>query len=84
MIQLRYFGRLREQVQTGGEELEFSSELDNVGCLLEHLCKRGETWESALNGQAAVLMAVNQELASTETRLADGDEVAFFPPVTGG
>jgi molybdopterin converting factor small subunit len=69
MIRVLYFGRLREQVQTSDEELDFSDELASVGQLLAHLGGRDETWRSALNGQAAVLVAVNQEMARAETLL---------------
>jgi molybdopterin synthase sulfur carrier subunit len=84
MIQVRYFGRLREQLQTGDEEVAFSSELADVGSLVEMLRRRGEIWQTELDDRAAVLMAVNQEMADAQTPLDDGDEVAFFPPVTGG
>lgn len=84
MIRILYFGRLREQVQTGEENLDYSDTLVNVGQLVGHLGERGESWQSALNGQAAILVAVNQEMADPQTPLSDGDEVAFFPPITGG
>lgn len=84
MIQVRYFGRLREQLQTGDEEVAFSRELVDVGSLVEMLRRRGEIWKIEFDDRAAVLMAVNQEMADARTPLVDGDEVAFFPPVTGG
>ncbi len=84
MMQIIYFGRLREQLQSSGEKLEYSAKSGSVRGLLEQLCQRGEPWASALDGRATVLVAVNQEMAGAETALADGDEVAFFPPVTGG
>jgi molybdopterin synthase sulfur carrier subunit len=54
-----------------------------VGALREHLAARGEQWAQAL-GHPALRMAYNQVMCDAGTALADGAEVAFFPPVTGG
>lgn len=83
MIRVLYFARLREQLGTDVEEIEPRG-LDDVSRLAEHLRARGSVWEETLGEGQTVLVAVNQELASRTTPLRDGDEVAFFPPVTGG
>jgi molybdopterin synthase sulfur carrier subunit len=54
-----------------------------VGALRDHLAARGDNWQQAL-GHPALRMAYNQVMCGAETALADGAEVAFFPPVTGG
>jgi molybdopterin synthase sulfur carrier subunit len=51
--------------------------------LIEHLQKRGEPWLSALN-TPQLIISVNQEVSDLNTKIKLGDEVAFFPPVTGG
>jgi molybdopterin synthase sulfur carrier subunit len=48
------------------------------------LVERGGAWAQELAAVRPIRAAVNQEMASGETPVADGDEVAFFPPVTGG
>lgn len=89
MIQLRYFASLRERLGTGAEAITCPSlaNLDhalNVADLLHLLRQRGEPWSDALGGEESLLAAVNQEMARPDTLVQDGDEVAFFPPVTGG
>lgn len=83
MIRVLYFARLRELLGTGGEELPYAAGTD-LAALIELLRKRGGAWEDAFDGRQTLLMAVNQEVANPGTAIADGDEIAFFPPVTGG
>ena len=56
----------------------------DVAGLIAHLRARGGAWSEALAPGALVRVAVNQEMADAATHVNDGDEVAFFPPVTGG
>ncbi len=80
MIHIRYFARLRDQLDTAAEMLD--DHPPTLGELAERLAVRGEAWAEAFAGP--VLMAVNHEMARPDTVLNDGDEVGFFPPVTGG
>lgn len=83
MLSLCYFARLREQLGCASEQLAWSGTL-TLGELRQQLQQRGEPWHSAL-ADVSLRMAVNQQLETDgQRRLADGDEVAFFPPVTGG
>jgi molybdopterin synthase sulfur carrier subunit len=84
VIQIRYFASLRERLGTGGEEIEAPPEEASVADIAAALCRRGDPWAEVLAPNQRVLVAVNQEMASRDTRVHDGDEVAFFPPVTGG
>lgn len=84
MIKVLYFATLREQLHCDSEHLELDPELIDLAALTARLCQRGGVWEEALGGGQSVLTAVNAEIAGPRTRLGDGDEVAFFPPVTGG
>jgi molybdopterin converting factor subunit 1 len=83
MIRILYFASLRERVGIEAESLALEATAC-VGDLLERLRARDATWAAALGSTQRVLVAVNQEMARPETPLADGDEVALFPPVTGG
>lgn len=83
VVKILYFASLREAVGCDQETLDVPSEIGTVGALRALLCARGGDW-SALAGGRAVRAAVNQVLARPETVIAAGDEVAFFPPVTGG
>ena len=83
-IKVLYFANLREQLGTQGEELDMPSGMTTVAGLRALLQSRGGAWQNALAQGKAVRIAVNQEMALATTPVRPGDEVAFFPPVTGG
>lgn len=81
MIKVLYFARLAETL--GHESEEMAQEgFTSAAELIERLSQRGEQWQ-ALKADN-VLIAINQVMAKPESNITDGDEVAFFPPVTGG
>jgi molybdopterin synthase sulfur carrier subunit len=84
MIDILYFARLRERLGLAREHMDVSQNIQSVAGLLSHLRARGEPWSTALGESESVLVAVNQEIARPDTRIKDGDEIALFPPVTGG
>lgn len=67
----------------GTDTLSLPAEYATVEALRQALCQRGNKWPLALDPEK-LLMAVNQTLVTADHPLTDGDEVAFFPPVTGG
>jgi len=83
-VKVLYFAALREQLGTPGEEIELPAGIGTVAALRSHLRGRGGAWELALAETKLVRMAVNQDMAPPAAALKPGDEVAFFPPVTGG
>jgi molybdopterin synthase sulfur carrier subunit len=83
MIQLRYFASLRERLGIGDEAVILPDGIDTVAGLRRWLQSRGEPWYGALADER-LLVAVNHELAERVAGVRDGDEVAWFPPVTGG
>ncbi|GGC69687.1 molybdopterin converting factor subunit 1 [Marinobacter halophilus] len=81
-LTIRFFARLREEL--GTESLQLPATPDQtVGGLLAELASRGGSW-AQLQGDQPVMVAVNQAMARPSTPVNAGDEVAFFPPVTGG
>jgi len=82
-IKLLYFASLRESLGQSGECLELPDGVVTVGALRTLLAGRGETWSRLAPGHN-VRAAVNQAMAGDEAAICAGDEVAFFPPVTGG
>ena len=83
-VKVLYFARLREAVGLESEVIEFPGEKASIAALLDMLRKRGGNWANAAGADSGNRLAVNQQLAGLITPLHDGDEVAMFPPVTGG
>jgi len=83
-VRLLFFAALREQLGTAGEEIELPAGVTTLAGVREHLRARGGNFEKVFSGRALVRMAVNQEMAQPAASVKAGDEVAFFPPVTGG
>jgi molybdopterin synthase sulfur carrier subunit len=83
MITLLYFARLRESLGLSSEQLELPAQVSDLRALIAWLEQRGDLWRQELSG-STVRMAINQNMASADTPVKDGDEIAFFPPVTGG
>jgi molybdopterin synthase sulfur carrier subunit len=83
-LQVRYFARLREAFGSEGESLALPADVKDVAGLVAWLRQRGEAWERELAPGKPVRVAVNQDMAEPSTLVRGGDEVAFFPPVTGG
>ena len=83
-VKILFFASLREQLGVGAEECELPGGVATVAALRAHLMTRGEAWQMALGEKRALRVAVNQDMAKAETSVKAGDEVAFFPPVTGG
>ena len=81
-ITVRYFASIREAMGTSSESL--TTMATTVGALREELMARSEAAASALAHGKAVRMALNQGMCQGDAALKAGDEVAFFPPVTGG
>ena len=83
MIRLRYFASLRETLGRADEQLELPAGVRDVADLTRWLRERGGDWDSAL-ADRQLHVAINQVIAGPDAAVADGDEVAWFPPVTGG
>ena len=83
-VKLLYFARLREALGVAQEELDVPADVANVSELMAWLAARGGVWQQEFDGCRPVRAAINQELAANAESFKAGDEVAFFPPVTGG
>ena len=81
MVNVLFFASLREALGVGQVSYQLDRSVSAAG-LLEQLQAQGAEWQKALSGQ--LLCSVNQDIVPLDTVISDGDEVAFFPPVTGG
>jgi len=83
MIQVLYFASFRETLGLDQEKMDIKPNQTIVD-LIEILKSRGETWQAIFNADIPVLCARNQDMVDFNETIQDGDEIAFFPPVTGG
>jgi molybdopterin synthase sulfur carrier subunit len=83
-VNVLYFARLREAFGVASEQVHLPDGVMTAAGLLDFLRGRGEAWARELADGRPYRIAVNQDMAVPETALREGDEVAVFPPVTGG
>ncbi|WP_079436758.1 molybdopterin converting factor subunit 1 [Zoogloea sp. LCSB751] len=82
-VKVLYFANLRETLGYSHETLTLPAGIATLGDLRAHLAHRGGVWEALGEGRN-VRAAINQEMVGPDVAVADRDEIAFFPPVTGG
>ena len=83
-LTILYFAWLRERVGRSQEELDLPPSVRTVADLVTYLADRGPGYATVFQNRRTVRCAVNQEFAGPDVAIKAGDEVAFFPPVTGG
>ncbi|MCQ4295836.1 MoaD/ThiS family protein [Pseudomonas stutzeri] len=82
MITIQFFARYREALGSDSERLQWAASFASVNDVRQHLLARGGAWE--VLAEQNLMCARNQELCALDEPVSDGDEVAFFPTVTGG
>ncbi len=83
-IQLVFLARLRERFGVSREAFALSADINTVSALLDALRQRGDAFAEELAVGRAFRVAVNQDVVALDHPVRAGDEVAIFPPVTGG
>ena len=83
-VTVLFFASLREQLGQPREQLELPAGIATVGALREHLRARGGAWANVFAPNKPVRAAVNQDMVQPAAAIKHDDEIAFFPPVTGG
>ena len=84
MINIQYFASIRETLNRESEAMELPQDVSTVQDLIEHLLSANPHFAAVFSSGKKVLVAVNQTVVERDYQLAGGDEVAFFPPMTGG
>ena len=83
MLNILYFASLRERLDCSNEQLSFSESVNSITSLKQTLASRGNAWEETFT-KYSYLVSINQEMVNNNQSINDGDEIAFFPQVTGG
>ena len=83
-IKVLYFARIKEAVNYSTEDIDLPVGVSTVMALKNYLALRGDIWAKLFNGKQVVRAAINHTLVDDLSTINAGDEVAFFPPVTGG
>ena len=83
-MHLIYFAWIREIIGKSEESVDPPADVTSVADLLIWLAGRGDEYAAALANAELIKVAVNQEFAGAHTKIKKGDEVALFPPITGG
>ena len=83
-IKLFYFAKVREVLGIDREEIDIETDIKTLAELIVFLKLRGSQWQSIFDMSSSYRMAVNQELVEANHTINANDEIAFFPPITGG
>jgi molybdopterin synthase sulfur carrier subunit len=84
VVKILYFASLAETLGMRSEQFELPADCDSVARLVALLRARGEPFEGTFDGKFRILVAINQQMSETDAPISGNDEIAFFPPVTGG
>ena len=83
-MKLKYFAWIAEIIDKREESLEIPSEIETIGQLIDYLSSIDEAYKKAFEKRKSIKFAVNQVLVNENELISKADEVAFFPPMTGG
>ena len=83
-MRLLYFGWVRTRIGIGSETLELPGGVTDVRALMVWLKQRGDGYRLAFEDLTTIRVAINQEMATLDASISPEDEVALFPPMTGG
>jgi molybdopterin synthase sulfur carrier subunit len=84
MVTILYFASLKEKLGLAKEMITLPEEVKTAADLVRWLSDRGDTWSSAFAEEKNLKIAINQSMSAKEAMIKNGDEIALFPPVTGG
>ena len=81
---IKYFSWIKEHIGKSEEQIDLPSHITNVNQLINYLNEIDEKYNIIFEKKELIKIAVNKTYSSLDTNISDGDEIAFFPPVTGG
>ena len=83
-MKILYFAWMRQRIGASNEDIDLPDSVNTVDGLVDWLIARGDGYEQAFAKREVIRAAVNQEYVQFDHPVANSDEIAFFPPVTGG
>lgn len=83
-MELLYFAQIRENIGHGSESMTLPENIADVGCLINHLRRQGDNYKAAFHNDDIICVAINQNYVKFDHPIKNDDEIAFFPPMTGG
>jgi sulfur-carrier protein len=83
-LKLVYFAWMRDKIGMAEESVDVPADIENISGLVTWLCARSNVYADAFADMNTVRCAINLDYVTADAELNDGDEVGFFPPVTGG
>jgi molybdopterin synthase sulfur carrier subunit len=83
-MKILYFAWMRQRIGASNEDIDLPDSVSTVDGLVDWLIARGDGYEQAFAKREVIRAAVNQEYVQFDHPVANSDEIAFFPPVTGG
>jgi sulfur-carrier protein len=83
-LDIRYFAWVRARLERSGDRIEIPAEGLSIAGIMDQLAGLSETHAAIFHAESGLKSALNQEFCEADAIAHPGDEVAFFPPVTGG
>ena len=83
-MMIKYFSWIKEHIGKSEEQIILPSHITNINQLINYLKEIDEKYNLLYEKKELVKIAVNKTYSSFDTNISDSDEIAFFPPVTGG
>ena len=83
-MQIKYFSWVKEQIGVDAENITLDDNIETIIDLINHLKKKNEKYNRAFKDISIIRCAVNMEVTNLDEKINDNDEIAFFPPMTGG
>ena len=81
---VKYFSWIKEHIGKSEEQIDLPNNITNVNQLINYLNEIDERYNIIFEKKELIKIAVNKTYSSFDTNVSNSDEVAFFPPVTGG
>ena len=81
---VKYFSWIKEHIGKSEEQIDLPSDITNVNQLINFLNETDQKYNIIFKKKELIKIAVNKTYSSFDTKISNSDEIAFFPPVTGG